>query len=327
MPSIYTHTIFAKDVKKGLAKDIKSLIQEKEDFYLMFSQSFDNLYYYNFLSLHKGSSVRALARYAHNNKTNEYFSNIITYIKENNLEKNPEVLSYLYGAINHYIADSHLHPYINYRTGRFFKERKKETRKYIGIHTSTELSLDAYYYEKETKQKFKNYKIYKELIHKLEFSQELKDTIDYAFLKTFNKPNMGNIYNKSYNQSKYIYQILMYDPYGFKNFVYKTADLITPFKSQKIATYSLYKEPVSEKFFNREHNDWCNPVDMDLISTDSWDDVFKKAVKKATELISLTNDYFNNKIAFETLIQAIGNNSYSTGFDVKDRRIPMYFEF
>ena len=155
MPSIYTHTTFANDVYNKLNKDIQNTINEKKEFYKMFSQSFDNLYYYNFLSLKKGKHIRNLAKYCHTHKTQEYILNIINYIKKNKLNNNNEVLCYLYGTINHYISDSTLHPYINYRTGRYFKERHEATKKYIGIHTNTEIELDAYYYNLNTKKSFK----------------------------------------------------------------------------------------------------------------------------------------------------------------------------
>ena len=80
MPSIYTHTIFANEVKKKLDKKTQKIIEDKMNFYKLFSQSFDNLYYYNFLSFKKGKQIRNLASYCHNNKCQEYFLNIIKNI-------------------------------------------------------------------------------------------------------------------------------------------------------------------------------------------------------------------------------------------------------
>lgn len=326
MPSIYTHSVFAKDVKKNLSKEIQELIDQKNDYYIMFSQSFDNLYYYNFLNLKKGKHIRDLGSYCHNHKVNKYFMNMIKYIKENNLKNNPEVLCYLFGSINHYISDSTLHPFISYRTGRYYKNRK-ETKKYKGIHTNTEIKIDAYYYNKETGKDYKKFKIYKDFIPKLNYSKQLKDTINYTFKETYNIDNMGNIFNKSYNQSKIIYRVLMYDPTGIKTFAYKCVDYLTPFKDRVAISYSLHKDPIDEKFFNKKHNHWCNPVDMDLISDESWDDVYIKAVKKATKLIEESYKYLYGKIKEEKLAKAIGNNSYTTGIDLKDKRIDKYFEF
>jgi len=327
MPSIYTHYAFALDVKKRLSKEIQKQINNKLDYYIMFSQSFDNLYYYNFLSLRKGDHIRKLGTYAHNHRVNQYFMNIINYIKDNKLQQNDEVINYLLGSINHYISDSIIHPYISYRTGRYSKKRENETRKYKGIHTNTEIKIDSYYYNKLTNKDYKKYKIYKDFITKLKYSPDLLKTIDYAFKETFNIDNMGYIFNKSYNQSKNVYRILMYDPYGIKTFIYKIVDKLTPFKDRVAASFTLYKDPVDESFFNKKHNHWCNPVDMNLISEESWDDVYKKAVSKAVKLIEETYKCLHNQLDEETLKQLIGNNSYTTGMDLSDKRIAQYYEF
>lgn len=327
MPSIYTHTIFAKDVKNKLDENSKNLIGKNIRLYELFSQSFDNLYYYNFLSLKKGKYIRNLAHYAHTHKTQQYIMTIINYVKENNLKNNSEIICYLYGAINHYVSDSTLHPFITYKTGKYFSNRKKETKKYLGIHTNTEIELDSYYYLKTTNKDFKKYKIYKELCKKVTFSNELKNTITYAFNETFDFNSMGDIFNKSYNQSYYIYKILMYDPLGIKLSTYKIIDFIIPNKNMKLTSYSLHKKPVNNEFFNKKHQYWCNPTDMNIISNESWNDVYKKAIKKAVNIINNINLYFDNKISENNLLNIIGNNCYSSGLDCTNKQIMQYFEF
>ncbi|MBQ6687551.1 MAG: zinc dependent phospholipase C family protein [Bacilli bacterium] len=327
MPSIYTHTVFAYDVKNKLNKNTQILIEQNKRLYELFSQSFDNLYYYNFLSLKKGKHIRNLAYYAHTHKTQKYIINIINFIKDNNLKNNSDIMCYLYGTINHYISDSTLHPYITYKTGRFSSERKKDTKKYLGIHTNTEIALDSFYYHKITKKEFKNYKIYKDLCKKVTFSKNLKNTINYAFKETFNINSMGDIFNTSYNQSYYVYRILMYDPFGIKLFAYKIIDFLLPNSTMKLASYSLHKEPVSNSFFNKKHHYWCNPTDMNIISYESWEDVYKKAINKAVILINNINLYFENKITEKKLLKLIGNNCYSSGLDCSKKRIMQYFEF
>ena len=88
MPSIYVHTIFADDVKERLDNKTQKIINTKDKYYKMFSQSFDNLYYYNFLSLRRGKDIRKLATYCHTHNTQKYFMNMISYIKNHNLYKN-----------------------------------------------------------------------------------------------------------------------------------------------------------------------------------------------------------------------------------------------
>lgn len=327
MPSIYTHYMFSQDVKNKLSKNIQAIINENKHYYNIFSQSFDNLYYYNFLSFKPGRKIRRLGSYAHYHNVNDYFTNILTYIKKNNLEDNSEVLCYLFGAINHYMADSHLHPYINYRTGRYSIKRKKETKKYKGLHTNAEIRIDAHYYEKVTNKQFKRFKIHKNFIKKVNFSKQLINTINFAFKETFQVDNMGYIFNKSYNQSKFVYQLLMYDPIGFKKLIYKIIDYITPFKDIVAAVFSLNKKPIEKEFFNLTHENWCNPIDNTIVYNSSWYDVYNEAATKAAALIEESYNFLNNKITLKKISTLLGNNSYATGMDLNDKRITKYYRF
>jgi hypothetical protein len=58
---------------------------------------------------------------------------MINYIKDNNLYNDDDVLSYLYGYINHYVLDKTIHPYVRYKTGVF----KKKNQKHINIMLNT----------------------------------------------------------------------------------------------------------------------------------------------------------------------------------------------
>ena len=123
MPSIYTHNYFAKDVEKKLVKTNNLKIKDNR-YMLIFAQSFDNLFYYNVLSLKKGAKIRNLGHYAHTHNILDYFVNLISYIKENKLYDDPN-LGYLYGSVCHYALDSTAHPYVHYFSGRFSKKKKK----------------------------------------------------------------------------------------------------------------------------------------------------------------------------------------------------------
>ena len=66
MPSIVTHYLFAKDVLKC------NYLQEKISIphYFIFAQSFDNLFYYKFLTPWKGKDIRNFGEDAQKEKVN-----------------------------------------------------------------------------------------------------------------------------------------------------------------------------------------------------------------------------------------------------------------
>ena len=184
MPSIYTHNYFAVDTYKKLSKEKIYQIKDKT-FYKIFAQSFDTLFYYNSYSIKPGKEYRKLGHSAHHHKTWEYFKNIIEYIKNNKLYDDAN-LGYLYGSILHYVLDSTCHPYIHYISGRFNKNDVKETKKYLGNHAINEIMIDSIYYYKDHDDKYYKYKLYNEIIPKVIFPENLKETLDYVFKETFN---------------------------------------------------------------------------------------------------------------------------------------------
>lgn len=326
MPSIYTHYNFGLDVLKKLDKKTSTMINGKNDYYNLFNESFDTLYYYNFLSLKKGKNIREFAHYMHRSNSTQLFLNIINYIKDNNLEDNKEVICFLYGLINHYSLDTTMHPYLNYKSGRFNK-LDKSTKKYKGIHTNMELMIDRYFYETTTNKNWNDYKIYNDFLKDLNFSNELKNTIDDVFYETFNKQNMAFIFEKSNKDSRTIYKLLVKDKYGIKKFLYSLVDLVTPSKKDKYKSYSWHVETADEFLLNNEHRAWCNPIDNDIMYEDSLMDLYNKATHYSLELIKEINNVIYRDKKIDKLVLLLGNKNYETGYPIEDKRILKYFEF
>lgn len=324
MPSIYTHYKFGRDVLSKFSKDFNNNIND--DYYNLFNQSFDTLYYYNFLSLKKGRKIREFAHYAHRNNSNLFFSNLIKYIKENNLEHNKEIISMLYGFINHYVLDTTIHPFLNYKTGRFNKHNKS-TKKYKGIHPKVEIMIDRYFYEKDTKKDWSNYKIYQDFMKKMTFSPEVKNTLDIVFKETFNTTNMGIIYETSNNQSLSIYKYLMKDKYGIKKIGYQICDFFSPFKDSLYSSYSWHVKPIEKKFLTNNYMDWCNPVDKEIFYTKTFFNLYDESLIYSKTLIEEVNKILYNNKSIKEFLELIGNKNYETGLDLDDKRILQYFEF
>lgn len=309
MPAIYTHNVFAKNVFNKLDNNIQKTIEKDKNIYELFSQSFDFLYYYNFLSLRPGKKIRTFGRFCHRNKSQEYILNIIKYIKKNKLYKNSDILAYLYGSINHYTCDTTIHPYINYLAETSINK--------IGMHTKLEFEIDAYYYEKENNKPFYKYNLPKNLLPKIKFSNSLKKCITDIYKKTFNTDNIGNIYEKSYNQSNLIFKLGMLDRLGIKKVIYKILDIITIYFNFKISYCSFYIKNINTSFLNKEKKEWYNPYNKTLKSTLSWEELMESAQEKSINIITLCNLFFKNQTSLKVLKNNIPNKSYSNGLIIK----------
>ena len=78
-------------------------------------------------------------------------------------------------------------------------------------------------------------------------------------------------------------------------------------------------------FLNSNHREWRNPVVYDMTSTESFIDLYLKALKQAKVLVCASFDYINGKeIDLKTLYT---NKSYITGLDCSEKQELKYFEF
>ena len=323
MPATITHAYFAQDVYEILPSKFKDKLDCSR--LRMFGQSTDSLYFYNLFSVLPGKKIQELDAYFHRNKTQEFFINLINYIKNNELYDDEDVCSFLVGFICHFVLDSTIHPYIIYKTG-ICDKKKKSTYKYKNIHEFMEVFLDNDMVRRRERTNPYKFKIGKFCFNTKKFSKELINTIDYSFESTFDVKNMGNIYYKSLKQMKMALNLFRRDPYGYKKIVYKFIDTFTSKSSLRLESVS-YHYPLKDKhnFLNNNHKLWRNPTTYDLTSTESFVDLYLKAIKVAKVMICASFDYIEGKeIELEKIFL---NNSYVHGLDCNLDKELKYLEF
>lgn len=313
MPAFYTHRYFAKEVFKKLPKKIQNQINY--DYFLLFAQSFDFLYY--------NKKTKDLASKAHKKNTQEFFINTINFIQDKN--NNQYYLSFLYGTLTHYILDSTFHPYIFYKSGTY-KTNNLATHKYNGLHTKTELMIDYYFYSKNNTIPFykaKHYKIYDNIN---EFPQDLMDLIDYSFKKTYNFHNIGYYYFKCVKRWKIITRFFKIDKFKIKKYLYKLIDNIRGPKYKKIEYYSYYLKDNITNIINNNHKIWLNPANKNMKYNYSIDDLLDEAIEKYIKIAIPLYQILNNNRNDSSLEKLIPNISYHSGLDLNLKPILKYFE-
>ena len=322
MPATITHAYFGNDLYNKLPNDIKNKLKDKKECLMMFSQSMDALMFYNIYTPFKGKDIRNLSSIFHNSKTNNFFSNLIHYMKKNKYYNDSHTLAFLYGLIAHFCLDSTLHPYIFYKTGAFNK-KDKNTYKYNGYHTYMETYIDNYYIKTRNN---KNINI-KNIFDLTPFTKELTNSIDYSFEKTYKIKNTSKIYYTSLKQMKTFLILFRQDKFGIKKIFYKFIDLITPKNSFSFKSLS-YKLDDYEKydFLNKNNKIWYYPVDKNISSTKNFEQLYNEALEDALYIIKEINQYFYNdkKININNLFH---NKSYVTGIDCNIKKKQTFFEF
>ena len=322
MPATVTHAFFAKDVYDILPSEIQDCLDVDRS--KMFGQSVDSLMFYNLFSFARGKRIRHFQSYFHTHHTQEFFINLLRYMKETpDLDK--DTYSFLLGFICHYALDSTLHPYIIYRTG-IFDKKNPSTYKYNNVHAFMESFLDNDMIMRRMKTNPYHFHHTKFCFDIYPFSSTLKKAIDYSFYNTFHLNNMSKKYYKSLKQMKTAIKVFRRDPYGIKKFFYKLLDSFTPKSTYRFEAVSYYY-PLKDKhnYLNSNHTMWRHPAAYDITSTESFVDLYLKSIKKAKVLMCASYDYIHGKaIDLEKIFQ---NISYTTGLDCDDKREFKYFDF
>lgn len=316
MPATYTHHIFTKDVFKVLDCDIKEKLKDKQDLFDLFGKSFDILFFIKY----------KMGIYAHNNKSNLYFKNIVKYIKDNSLENNSEILAYLYGSICHYVLDTICHPYIFYKTGNYIAG-DKSTYKYRGGHSYIESMIDAQFYYKRNNKPIYKGKLSQEVFTKLSFSKELNDILDYVYLNTFDVNNYSKVIYKGYKNYKFVFKYFMCSRTFIKKALYKFIDK-THLIKKDLAGKCYYIKTLDNTVLNLEHNKWYYSVDKKISYHYSFYDLYDVAIERARKLINTLDNALNSSEKdLNKVLREIGNLSYTTGVNVDKRKVMKYFQY
>lgn len=322
MPATITHAFFAKDVYDILPEEIQNNLDLNRS--KMFSQSLDSLMFYNLFSIMPGKRIRSFRSYFHTHRSQDYFINLLNYMKENNIN-DKDTYSYLLGMICHYALDSTIHPYVFYKTG-LYSRQEPCTYKYNNVHAFMETFLDNDMIARRLKTNPYKFKHSKFIFDIYPFSEDLNKTIYYSFYNTFHLSDMHKTYYKSLKQMKNAITIFRRDPYGIKKFFYKLADTFS-FKGTYRFEAISYHYPLEDKhnYLNSNHSTWRHPAIYDQTSTESFVDLYLKAIKFAKILMCASWDYLNGKdIDLEKIFT---NLSYTTGLDCNDEREMKYFEY
>lgn len=321
MPFITTHSHFAKKVLEKTDTTITNAFKKKQNMYELFAQGFDPFIFYEFFKLKKVD----LQGHCHRKDTDTFFLNFIKKIKEKNLQQDPSVLASLYGHLTHYVLDSTIHPFIVYKTGEYRKE-KPETLKYNGLHNKMEMQIDAFLYEQQYHLPYKNFKIHKHLITREKFNKNLMNLLNEIYQETFSIKNGGEKYQKGCNIMYFSYKFLIVDKTGIKKFFYRLFDKITPKKENVYENFSAHITHINSSIFNNEHKAWYNPWNKKE-STESFFDLYDKALDTCTSLFEATYKFINNEISEIEYKKVLKDNSYLTGLSWHIKGDIQYLEF
>ena len=294
MPSYISHAIHGEELYKRLnGEDLL-----KEDIKLYRLRGYSIAYDYAFLVPNMDN---------HNNSARDYLLYLITYIRENHLESNPDVLAYLYGHVSHFYFDAFAHPLI------YYIEKGCMPSSFLPSHFMVEGYLNSYLSEKVLNKDIMDVKA--TYFNDVSFNKpEIKDMIFNSYKRVYNKGNVMPSFIAVHNFFSAIESL-------YKN-TFKNMDFA---KGLTNFDFFLKRNSLSLSEIANEDNDaWLNPVTGNL-HHESFLELFYQSLDRSIEAIKEINDYLYNNGDFRNVMRVIPNLSLDTGLP-KNKGLKMLYK-
>ncbi len=280
MPGPKTHDIFYKDLKKKLNKRTLDSFPNY-DKYNIFAQGHDFLIYYDFYNSKVRDANIDLSINLQEHKFQEYVYSYLKTAKESGALDLEDIRLFIGpGYIMHHLLDAYTHPLIIYYSGDH--TRDPETK--IWNHGVVENLLDIYMMETFEKVDAKSYRVYKDFkIDEELISNELIKTIDDSLDETYEIASGGEVFKKAFSQLALYMRLMKYDGWGLKTQLFDK--VLGPFvKCSKAFSYHRdYKEVLP--YLNLNHEEWLNPTNANIVSKDSFLDLYFKALEDGSYIV------------------------------------------
>lgn len=318
MPGFTTHYLFGQQTYQRLrASNLKKNIQKYHTVFSLGLQGPD-IFFYDILSLIL--SDKNPGSVAHTADTRRFLYYLLESPKIFPEKKEQEIAqAYILGFLGHYLLDTACHPYVYSMT-----QVNKRQKGYIGRHIRLETDLDTvllWFYLRRRPSEFHQ----NETIGiTREQRTVVSSLLNYAFSKTY--PGVGPT-RKRIVQAIHGMQIgtrLLYDPTGHKKALIRRVESIVPgypLLSPLVANDNLlfYKDPC-----NTRHVPWRNPWNLEILSEESFFDLFEKAqdtygkmLNRAAKFVSKERDEKERQEAAAKLLQELGNRCYHSGLSAE----------
>ncbi len=270
MPAATTHVEFAKDVLTILPEDIRTSIRNMPMYYLG-SQGPDFLFFSR-LSVLPGS-LKHYGNCMHQSYTRE----IMHYFDEHAADDN-DLYSYFCGYLCHYALDSTAHPLVN----AFAKSEHNKTGRPSGeIHVRIEAEFDLWKLAEEGRTK-EDYDVYEYMNTTKEDRAKLARLYHGMFREVMNEDvkesDIAASARSTYSLTKFLkpdhhakYSILRYAE-SILNMGHGITDMMLFDKQKSIA-------------LNTNHSEWRALKEPDIPRTESFPDLYQRAMKKASALL------------------------------------------
>lgn len=309
MPNIITHVLFARELKeKSLSDEQVQKVNFNQALYEIGANGPDFLYFHgvNPKNLKEKSQVRALGTYCHRKEINSFFKSCLNVIRQ---ESDPQVkqdeIAYMMGLLSHWALDSVTHPYIFYRTGSGDTISKFR-------HHKIESLLDAILLKVKEEKTIKDFKAYKIC------EVDIDDVRSIARLYVKGAKTVYDTDIKPHQilealNDWALCQKALYDQSGVK--LKCLSNMEEKLHLDGLISAMIIPDKPNDPcdICNLLHETWCHPCDCTKTSTDSFFELYDKALVQAQTAINLFLDCLDNLSKEGDFLTFINNRNYTKG--------------
>jgi len=309
MPSMYTHRLLGDEVYTRMNEGkVKEAINVTDTVYSIGTSGPDIFFFYHawpWLRNEWAEKVNGYGGKMHEFHINEMFETMLKLCKENN---NPFYSAYTAGVLIHWALDHLAHPYVFNQTGDCKGKSALLHRMYeshIDRAMINEYRIDI---SKRSPYHFVTYKsTTHEPIYDL-YAKTLKDIWQITLGKEDMKQSLKDFYR---------IERALYDPNGNK--MKWIGRLERALKLEYYGTSMIIPQVDFKSWdvLNLKKRTWYHPSTNEP-SNLSFLELFEKAAVDGVALLNMMNDYLDNKIAVELILDYIDDRNFHTGLAVAD---------
>lgn len=300
MPNLVAHYVFGEYILKKLSDNIRSIIERHVyDFALAGPDIWFCGGYYE----KKSKLLSQRCDYMHKNKTGQF---LMELLETTLFSENKELLfSYLTGYLCHYCLDRTCHPYILYCTGNQHD------------HVRLEIAIDSLFIRKRYNCLPWRFQFNKGILLLDKLPECISEEIDSIYYNTYEWNDAFKDINRCIKGQKRFYSLVQ-DPFGIFTKVFKIRSAITG-REFPIQTYFHKDLPPSIDYMNKRHQRWRNPFDPDIISMESFKELYDRA---ACDCIKMIKECYYCAFCGKQInaLDVLGNSSYYSGLPWNDSR-------
>lgn len=310
MPNIITHTLFADEFLEDASTSLQEWLLPRKQLVEIGANGPDFLFFHGLSPTRafQKTSLRKLGSKVHSQHIREFYQCALACIrKEKDREIQKDMTAYLMGHLMHWSLDSTAHPYVYYRTGCKSAQSSWWHHRFESLIDAIMLKVKR----EQTIQDFKAYTITDASLEQVRAIARIYVPVARQIYGVDVKPHQILESIEDWN----FMQKVFYDASGKKFHFFYNIEKMTNTESA-VSGFFVPNQP-EDPFdtINLLHKEWVHPCDDEIKSTESFFDLYDRAMDKAFKVNALLLECLEDSTRDEDFLSFIGQKDYDTGLE------------